>query len=401
MNSNSPTYTGTQFRMEPTMRWFGPDDPVSLRDIAQAGCSGIVTALHHLNPGEIWPLEEIKHRILEIEKWGLKWSVAESLPVHESIKTRTMDFEGFIENYKASIMNLGQLGIKTITYNFMPVLDWTRTQLFYTLPNGAKALYFEKAALEAFDLFILKRAKAFEEIPSEDIHKAESKFLSMNIGERKELEENILAGLPGAETHFNLESFQEALLPYQSIDKDQLRENLIKFLEEIMPVCDRIGVNMAIHPDDPPFSLFGLPRIMCNEDDFSFLADRIPSQHNGICFCTGSLGVLAQNDLVQMIKRFKERIHFVHLRNTRRNPLGDFYEENHLDGDVDMYAVIRELVELMRERQIFLPMRPDHGHQILDDLGKNIRPGYSAIGRLKGLAEIRGLEIGILRSISN
>lgn len=386
------------FSMAQTMRWFGPEDPVKLLDLLQSGCTGVVTALHHIPIGEVWPLQEIEKRILEIENSGLKWLVVESLPVHESIKTQSPGFEKYLDHFIQSIINLAEKGIKTITYNFMPVLDWTRTHLYFNLSNGSKALYFEKAALMAFDLFILKRKSAFKEYSGLEIQFAKERFLGLNDLEKKELEDTIIKGLPGAEAHFTLESFQEMLSQYENLDKAQLRENLIFFLEKIIPICDEFGVKMAIHPDDPPFSLFGLPRIVSSMDDFIYLEENVPSINNGICFCTGSLGVNPENDLVKIIRRFKDRIHFVHLRNIKRNDLGDFYEEDHLIGDVDMYSLVKELVFLMQERKISLPMRPDHGHQILDDLKKEIKPGYSAIGRLKGMAELRGLELGILRN---
>jgi mannonate dehydratase len=397
-NPYLPSYSDIHFRMEQTMRWFGPDDPVQLSDILQAGCTGIVTALHHIPIGSVWTSEEIDKRIREIEKGGLKWSVVESIPLHESIKTRGPGHEIFIQNYIQSIQNLAEKGIKIITYNFMPILDWTRTRLDHRLGDGSKALYFERSAFMAFDLFILERKSAQDEYSDLEKEKALRRFLSMGPEERQTLENTILAGLPGAEAHFNLDSFREALISYKNLGKNQLRENLVYFLKEIIPVCDALGVKMALHPDDPPYSLLGLPRIVSREEDFEYLANQVPSSNNGICFCTGSLGVDPGNELIRMIRRFKERIHFVHLRNTRRNEEGDFYEENHLEGDVDMYEVVKELVELMKERKIFLPMRPDHGHQMLDDLKKKIRPGYSGIGRLRGLAEIRGLELGILRN---
>jgi len=399
MNSLFPRLHQYEPRMEETMRWFGPGDPVSLMDIQQSGCTGVVSALHHIPIGEIWSREEIQKRRQEIELTGLTWSVVESVPVSESLKTKGDHYKSHLENYKKTIQNLGILGIKVLTYNFMPVLDWTRTKLDYTLSNGAKALYFEKSALNAFDLFILKRPKALEENKKEDIDKAKERFDSMSESEKKEIQKNILAGLPGAEAHFDLDSFQKALEPYHSITEQVLRQNLLDFLSEIVPVAEEAGVKLALHPDDPPYPLFGLPRVVSTSEDYEYISRQIPSLNNGICFCTGSLGVRKDNNLVKMIQKFQERIHFLHLRSTHRLENGDFYEEGHLEGDVDMYEIVEAIFQMMRARKASIPMRPDHGHQILDDLKKEGRPGYYAVGRLKGLAEIRGLELGIRRSI--
>jgi mannonate dehydratase len=385
------------YKMEQTMRWYGPKDPVSLADIRQSGATGIVSALHHIPNGEIWTKEEIRIRKNQIESAGLTWSVVESVPVHENIKTRSGEFKRNIDNYKTTLENLASEGIHIVCYNFMPILDWTRTELAWTLPNGAKALRFEKKEVVAFDLFMLKRAGADKEYTAAEIQKAKDFYDNASEETLKRVNDNILKGLPGSEEGYTMDQFQAALDSYKGIGHKELEKHLQLFLDEILPVAEKNGVKMAIHPDDPPFDVFGLPRVMSTAKDMRRLVSDNSSPNNGFTFCTGSYGVRADNDLPSMVEEFGDHIHFIHLRSTRRDSEGNFYEDDHLTGDVPMEAVIHQILKVQEKRKVSIPMRPDHGHQMLDDIKKPIvNPGYTAIGRLKGLAEIRGVEAGLI-----
>ncbi|HQU83495.1 MAG TPA: mannonate dehydratase [Pyrinomonadaceae bacterium] len=393
------TNTENKKELLQTWRWFGPNDPVPLSHIKQAGVQGIVTALHHVPHGEVWTKDEIVKRQNELKAEDFEWSVVESLTVHEDIKTRSGKYKEYLENYRISLKNLADCGIKTVTYNFMPVNDWTRTDIDYPMQNGARALYFNWVDLAVFDVHLLKRKNAEDDYSVEILQKAEEKFASMSEAEKEKLCATVMFGIPG-EKKATLDSMRAKLENYSEIDAKVLKENLAYFLKEVAPTAAECGIKLAIHPDDPPCDIFGLPRIVSTQKDLLDIVSFAEEESNGICFCTGSLGASPNNNLPEMIEELGTRVHFVHLRNVKRDEEGNFYESDHLDGEVDMYRVMTECLKIQQKVETPLPFRPDHGHQMLDDLGKVTNPGYSAIGRLRGLAELRGLQMGILRSLS-
>jgi mannonate dehydratase len=384
-------------RLRQTWRWFGPDDPVSLQDVLQTGAQGIVTALHHVPHGELWTVDEIRKRKETIDAKGLTWDVVESVTIHEDIKTRSGRYLHWIALYKQTLANLAACGIRTVTYNFMPVNDWTRTSLDHPMRDGSLALYFNWADMAMFDIHLLQRPGAEGDYPAAVVEEARRRFDASTPALREHLAHVVMFGIPG-ERKSTLSEMREKLAAYRDIDRHALRENLAYFLSAIAPVADELGIRLAIHPDDPPYDILGLPRIVRNMDDYRFILDAVPSRSNGACFCTGSLGASFDNDLPEMARRIGDKVHFIHLRNVRKDPEGNFYEDDHLGGDVDMYAVMQELLEIQQRKEEPIPFRPDHGHQMIDDLGKTTNPGYSCIGRLRGLAELRGLELGICRS---
>ena len=391
--------------LEQTFRWFGPNDAVTLAAIKQTGATGIVNALHHIQPGEVWSPEEIKKRKDIIEAAGLTWSVVESVNIHESIKIAGPGRDQAIKNYIETLQNLAAADIHVVCYNFMPVLDWTRTNLDFRLANNASALRYEARALHAFDLYILQRPEAFDEFTPEQQKAAKEYLDNLSEEEKTLLVNTVMAGLPGTTDVYTIEEFKEHLKKYENIDAATLKANLAYFLQAIMPDCEKLGIKMCIHPDDPPFAILGLPRVVSTEADLKFLVDAAPSPSNGITFCTGSLGARGDNDLPGIVERLGQHFHFLHLRNVRREADGSFYEDNHLEGTTDMYAVMKAIILEQKKRaesgrtDVAIPMRPDHGHKILDDYNYDTYPGYSVSGRMKGLAELRGLEMGIKRTI--
>lgn len=384
-------------KLKQTWRWFGPNDPVTLEDVLQTGAEGIVTALHHIPHGELWSVEEIMKRKDFIMARGLTWDVVESVTIHEDIKTRTGRYQHWIDLYKQTLRNLAACGIKIVTYNFMPVNDWTRTNLDHPMKDGSKALYFNWYDMALFDIYLLERAGAEKDYPAAVLEAAEQRFKLSTSESREHLANVVMFGIPG-EKKSTLADMRARLEVYRDIDRHALRDNLVYFLSQITPVADEVGIKLAIHPDDPPYDILGLPRIVRNMDDYQFIISSVPAASNGACFCTGSLGASFDNDLPDMAKKIGDKIHFVHLRNVKKDAAGNFYEDDHLGGDVDMYAVMKEILTIQQTKDASIPFRPDHGHQMLDDLAKTTNPGYSCIGRLRGLAELRGLELGILRA---
>ena len=380
--------------MQETWRWFGPGDTITLRQIRQAGATGIVTSLHEIPTGEVWPLSVIQSRKAEIEAAGMNWSVVESVPLHNDIKTRTGDYLRHIANYQETLRNLGAAGIDTVCYNFMPVVDWTRTNLSYQLPNASQALRFEMTDFIAYDVFMLERENAEQDYNQEQLDVAKARFEALSPAERELLEKNIIAGLPGGEGSYDREGIRKAIAQFIALGTEGYRQHLFAFLQAVIPVAEEAGVKMCIHPDDPPFSLFGLPRVVSTADDARAILEAVESPANGLTLCAGSFGARADNDLVDMVRAFGPSIFFVHLRNVKREPDGSFYESDHLDGDNDMIGLINALLdeETNRGSRNSIPMRPDHGHLMDEEMNKpGVRPGYSYAGRMKSLAELRGV----------
>ena len=387
------------YRMTQTMRWYGPNDVLSLKELRQAGISGIVTALHEIPVGEVWPVEAIQNRKRDIARAGMEWSVIESLPVHDDIKKRSGNYKKYIENYKISLQNIGACGIEVVAYNFMPILDWVRTDHFYENKEGATILRYDPVKFAFFDIFQLKRKNVEQDYSEEQITAAEELGKSLTAEEKQELFNSILLGLPGSKINFTPEIIKEQLETYSHINDEKLRENLILFLSEVAPVAEENGVKLAIHPDDPPFSVLGLPRVVSSEEDIAYILDHVKVNANGLCYCTGSFGANPKNDLPQIFDRFRDRIHFLHLRNVQKETSGVFMESDHLDGDVPMAEIVKKILELMQEKQKSIPMRPDHGYLHSMEADKKYYAGYSFIGRLKGLAELRGLELGLAQNL--
>lgn len=393
--------------MEESMRWYGPSDAVSLADIRQSGATAVINAVHEIPYGDVWPLEAILQRKAIIEAAGLRWAAVESVPLHEDIKTRSGDYKTYIDNYRQTLLNLGKAGVEVVIYNFMPVLDWVRTDLTHSLEDGSQCLYFDPVQFAAFEIFLLKREGAEKDYSPEQVRQATAFFQAMSAQQQREFERSLIDVFPGTKFDYSIQDIRDMLAKYDGIDRAKLKEHFKLFLEDVIPAAAEAGVRMAVHPDDPPWSIMGLPRIVTCEEDLADLLAMVHHPANGLCFCTGSFSPRPDNDLPAMIEKFGSRINCVHLRSTQRQGDGSFFEANHLEGSVDMYAVVRKLIEEQKRRKEAgrpdwrLTFRPDHGHTMLDDLKKPPlpNPGYTAIGRLRGLAEIRGLEAGIIRSL--
>ncbi len=387
---------GQTRRLLETWRWFGPDDPVSLSDVKQTGTQGVVTALHHVPHGEVWTVDEIEKRKRDLAKFGLPWSVVESLSIHEDIKTRSGRVNEWIENYKVSLRNLAACGLEVVTYNFMPVNDWTRTDIAFEVEDGSLALNFDLVDFAMFDIYLLERADAKEDYSTEIVDKVVQRFRNATQKQKDDLIDTVLFGIPGEERR-TVEGMRRALEPYTEIDRNALKENYAHFLREVAPVAEEVGIRLAVHPDDPAFDILGLPRIVSTVEDLRDIASFATSPANGFCICCGSLCSNPKNDIPAILAEMGPRVHFVHFRNIKKDGHGNFHESDHLDGDVNMYAAMKTVFETAQTVDHFIPFRPDHGHQMMDDIGKVTNPGYSCIGRMRGLAELRGLHLGISR----